>query len=211
MLPGYQRPKIAHESYEDEHGEAIAYGQRWDSEPPAGSYSQTSHLQRFSPLHVVAEELVKWICGRYKVRCFDDPGLAAQLRVRADQPLRSVRLFPEDSRSAPIGLVFTKFPGVHLQLGTLFRAAFPSCGCDACDESVPELLDELEEQIAAVLSGNFIELLDLKAQRLTHRFNVEELGFSAQSGGLDDITPAQLAWARAAIPLGGRWGPWPAR
>lgn len=211
MRAEYQRPKITFKSYEDDHGEPIPYGHRWDGSPSSESYSHTSNLQRFSPLCQVAEALVKWICERYKVRCFEDPGLPAHLRVRDEYVVRSVRLFPEDSKCAPIGVVVTNFPGIHIQLGTLYQASFPSCGCDACDEDVPGLLDELEEQIDAVLTGNFVELLNLKAQRLAHQFTVEGLGFAEQSRGIDDISPTQLSWARAAIPPGNHWAPWPAR
>ena len=211
MLQGYQRPKITHNAYTDDSGAPIGYGQRWDDQPPAETYSVTAHPQRFSPVQVVAEALVEWICEFYKVRCFEDPGLAAQLRVPSDELVRSVRLFPEDSRCAPMGLVFTRFPGVQLRFGALFQAAMPHCGCDACDESVPDLLDELEAQVGAVLSGSFVEVLDLGNGRMTHQFNVEELGSCQQSTGLDEISPAQLAWARAVIPVDGAWAPWPAR
>jgi len=211
MLSGYQRPDIKFAEYLDELGTPIPYGERWDGEPDHESYSVTEHPERFAPVQHVARALLGWMQEQFQVRCFEDPGLATELRIPPDTVMCSIRIFPVDSRCAPLGIVLTKFPGVHLELGALYQAMFPDCGCDACDEHVPDMIEELEAQVGAAVSGAFGEYLDLDAGRLVHRFEVDEMGFSERSGGLDDVSPARLARARAILPESGFWEPWPMR
>lgn len=211
MLHGYQRPDIEVADYFDEHGALIPYGQRWDGQPPSDSYSLTSHVQRFAPVPQVAQALLDWLREQFEVRCFEDPGLARQMRIQPGDVVRSVRIFPADSRCAPLGMVFTAFPGVHLELGALYHAVFPPCGCDGCDEDVPEILEELEIQVGAAVSGGFGEFLDGGIGRLVHRFDVDGTGFSEQSRSLEDISPARLARAGAILPRRGLWASWPLR
>lgn len=212
MLHGYQRPQNIVTDYFDDQGKLIPYGNRFDGDdPPAESYSVISHPQRFAPLHAVADSLVNWMTTRFNVRCYEDPDLAAQYEIPLDEVVRSIRLVPEDSQCAPVGLVFTKFPGLHLQFGALFTSIAPNCGCDACDDSVPDLCTALEAQIDAVTSGAFVEILDVGKNRLTHQFNVEAAGMLEQSVDLDDLSSTQLAKARAMIPADGSWAPWPLR
>ncbi|HCM94486.1 MAG TPA: hypothetical protein DIT09_07630 [Glutamicibacter sp.] len=211
MLHGYQRPDIEVADHFDEHGALIPYGQRWDEQPPAESYSLTSHVQRFAPVPQVAQALLDWLREQFEVRCFEDPGLARQMRIQPGHVVRSVRVFPMDSRCAPLGMVFTTFPAVHLELGALYRATFPPCGCDGCDEVVPEILEELEIQVSAAASGGFGEFLDRGMDRLVHCFDVDGTGFGEQSRGLEDISPARLARARAILPSSRVWAPWPLR
>lgn len=212
MLKNYQRPEFEEPDHFDEHGKLITYGDRWDTpQPPDDSYSVTSHPERFTPVHLVANALLEWLCDRFEVRCFDDPMLVKELRLDPADVVRSVRILPANTACAPIGLVFTNYPGVHLSVGALFQASFPPCGCDACDEPVSDILEDMEFTIGAVTSGTFTEQLDTQAKRLVHRFGAEELGFSESSRGIDDISPALLGRARVVLPPQGAWAPWPVR
>lgn len=211
MLSGYQRPDVKFVEYFDEHGTLISYGERWDGEPDDDSYSVTQHPERFAPVQQVAQALLNWMQEKFPVRGFEDPGLATELRIPPNTVVSAVRILPVDSRCAPLGMVLTTFPGVHLVLGALYQAVFPVCGCDACDEHVPDMIAELEAQVGAAVSGEFSEHLDVNAGRLVHRFDADRTGFSEQSGGLDDISPARLARARALLPESGAWAPWPMR
>lgn len=171
----------------------------------------TIHPQRFAPLHVVSQALVDWLLARFEVRCFQDPGLATALGA-TEPAVQSVRLIPADPACAPLGLVFTNFPGVILELGARYQWRFPFCGCDACDDSVDELLDDLEEQIATVAAGHFTEILDESGSGLlTHRFDSDGIAGREISDGVEEISPERLARARAMLPDDGVWAPWPVR
>ena len=65
----------------------------------------------------------------------------------------SVKLSPRDPDAAPITVVFTAFPGLHLRFGRWYREPFPDCGCDACDESAEGEIERLNEMVDAVAAG----------------------------------------------------------
>ena len=46
--------------------------------------------------------------------------------------------------SAALTFVYTSFPSVLVQAGLLHDFSFPSCGCDACDETWESSADGLE-------------------------------------------------------------------
>ncbi|MGO1725443.1 DUF6226 family protein [Glutamicibacter ardleyensis] len=212
QLEGYRRPVIAGQDYFDDQAALISYGQRWPGEPAEESYSVTIHPQRFAPLHTVAQALMDWLLARFNVRCLQDSGLAAELGYAMQPVVESVRLIPVDRACAPLGLVFTDFPGVLLSVGALYQWHFPICGCDACDDSVDELLDDLEEQITTVVNGHFTEILDESgAGLLTHRFDSDGVAGREISDGVEEISPERLARARAMLPADGAWAPWPLR
>jgi hypothetical protein len=71
MSVPYRRPTIAPTVFGDADGRVIEYGDRWpDHTPPADSYSVNSNLERFAPLHRVAEALLEWLITTYDV-CVD--------------------------------------------------------------------------------------------------------------------------------------------
>lgn len=58
----YRRPTFPAETYRDECGAPINYGNRWDgAAPPEDAYSRLGNVQRFAPLHAVAFALVEWL------------------------------------------------------------------------------------------------------------------------------------------------------
>ena len=56
-----------------------------------------------------------------------------------------VKLIPSDPEAAPIVVVFTTFPGLHVRLGRWYKEPFPDCGCDACDESAEGEIERLND------------------------------------------------------------------
>lgn len=212
QLPGYRRPVIAGHDFSDDRGALISYGQRWPGQPAEESYSVTTHPQRFAPLHAVAQALVDWLPARFEAHCLQDPELACALGYATEPVVQSVRLIPADPACASLGLVFTNFPGVILEVGALYQWRFPFCGCDACDDSLDELVDNLEEQIGTVVAGHFTEILDESGSGLiTHRFAPDGVAGSEISGGLEEISQERLAKARVMLPPDGVWAPWPVR
>jgi hypothetical protein len=128
-------------------------GSRWGSGgPPADAYSRVSDPQRYAALHDVAEGLVGGLVARYDVEVTDEPvsGLPAG---------SSVRLRPRSGESAELVVVRTEL-GVRLRAGRWTEQPFPSCGCDACDEDVDDVAEELREFVADVVVGRLEEELD---------------------------------------------------
>lgn len=71
--------------------------------------------------------------------------------------IRAVRVSSQNHAAAPLTFVLTKFPGVFLHAGALRDHYFPSCGCDACDDDVEGLAEQLEWTVRAVVSGRYFE------------------------------------------------------
>jgi hypothetical protein len=57
-------------------------------------------------------------------------------------------------------VAFSSFPGLLVRLGSGYRTAFPSCGCDACDESADGEADRFQQLIRAVTEGQFREFVE---------------------------------------------------
>lgn len=147
----YQRPTWAAREFRDERGQAIPYGHRWGwlEGPPEWAYGTTSNLDRFSPLHAVADALMEYLVCAYEIFAVEDSGLVQLLPDEPPDFDRLVRLSP-DSGGTPLTVVFTSFPGVVLYVGRKFPEAFPVCGCDACDDAVGDVVVELEERMFAL-------------------------------------------------------------
>lgn len=161
-MMGYQRPDFPNGTFRDASGEVIPYGRRWRGEsPPEEAYRVSTHSERFAPLHAVAEALIEYLLRRYDAWSRDDPAVVADLMSGRDDIVRAVRITPAGDDAAPLTFAFTGYPGVVLHAGLLHDFHFPSCGCDACDESAAALADELEETVTAVTDGRYRETLDV--------------------------------------------------
>ena len=168
---------------------------RWGADgPPLEAYSRVSDPQRYAALGGVADELVADLVRRYDVEVDDEP--VEGLRDRS-----AVRLRPS-SGDAALVVVRTDF-GVRLRAGRWAEESFPSCGCDACDEEVDDVADELREYVADVVGGRFHEAL-------TSGFRRGELSWrrpnSAGSRWLDRDRVRELG-----PPGSHSWAAWPVR
>ena len=66
------------------------------------------------------------------------------------------RLTPNND-GAPATVTLTEFPGLYVRFGEWHDEAFPTRGCDACDELPGELAEDLREKLWAVAQGQFRE------------------------------------------------------
>ncbi|MGW8482716.1 DUF6226 family protein [Microbacterium sp. NPDC055903] len=158
----YIRPPIEPREFVDEAGTVIDFGNRWahlGGTPPEDSYSVDEHLERFAPLHTIGEALIAFLAARYDVEVEEGLHVMAGLQhaPASEDVVRAVRLTPRNATSASLVIILTAFPGVRLYAGALYSAAYPSCGCNACDERWNEAADELEWQVFAIVGGGFSE------------------------------------------------------
>jgi hypothetical protein len=129
--------------------------------------------------------------------------------------LRAVRVDPASPDAAPLVFTFTDFPGVLLHSGLLHSTPFPSCGCDACDETLASEAAGLEQQVLAVAAGGFAERYPLGNHRRAEYQLVRVDGSGWEGGGGEpshDYTDDQLSDAERALKLlPNGWQPWPLR
>ena len=210
----YQRPAWRESVFRDAAGAVIEYGSRWGSEgPPADTYSVDTHPERFAPLHLVADALIKHLAETYDVRVSHDPANAADF-VRQTEFLRVTRLAPADPAAASLTFGFIGYPGVVLHAGLLHDFAYPDCGCDACDETATDQADQLEWHVLAVAAGNYREDYTPGAQ-LPLSFFLRMEGELGSRGGKSQATGYPIEQLAAAgerlreLPNG--WVPWPIR
>lgn len=162
IMSEYVRPPIDPPVFRDAQVYVINYGDRWGrAGPPGESYSVTSNLERFAPLHTVAEALVDYLVSTFDVTRCEGIELAGAIEHPRDDVVRAVRLAPADARAASLTFVFTSFPSVVVLAGAVQEFRFPDCGCDACDESWNTQAEEMEWQGLAVAAGNFSESIKI--------------------------------------------------
>ena len=204
----YQRPDFPVKEYRDELGHPIPYGQRWEGSPPEDAYSRISNPERFAPLHTVANALADWLQESFDVTVDESPSVASDLLRVPDQVVRAVRIMPGDPAAAPLTFVLTGFPGVYLHAGALHDFQFPVCGCDACDEDVSGLAEDLEWTVRAVVQGGYMERFLAGRQWIENLLEDGSTGMRSGRSRADEYPPERLHAAEAALPASGRWGAW---
>lgn len=225
-MPPYVRPVIADVVVRDDEGQVIPFGERWEDGPPDDTYSVTSHLERFAPLHTVADALIAHLVETYDVELTEGPEVVAAVAAeraveRGSAPMakpdedflvRVVRLVPRGVHGAPLTFLFTNFPGVLLRAGLMQEFAYPSCGCDACDETWEGGADDLEETALGIVEGTFREFVRL-APSMWSGFTLETPNGSQESRARwNDRSLAGIARAvHLAKALREPWEPWPLR
>ena len=127
--------------------------------PEDPAYSRVTKPERFRPLHSAMLEVLARLENDFDVERTEGYGLDAELE-RGLKPARPhVRLDPRDPEAAPIAVVFSTFPGLNVRFGRWFSELFPSCGCDACDESAESEIERLNEMVDDVVAGRFREAI----------------------------------------------------
>ena len=117
-------------------------------------YERVTDPERFTALHRVADELVQQLQEHFDVLVEAvAPEGGHHLRPQA---LSAVRVSPRNGGAA-VTITRTAFPGLYVRFGSEHTEAFPSCGCDACDEQPGAVADDLREKVRAVTRGRFSE------------------------------------------------------
>jgi len=205
----FVRPPVAAREYQDDDGTVIAYGNRWGrNSPPEKSYSVTSNLDRYEPLHEVARALIDYLESTSEVTLENDASCIADF-LRPQGVLEAVRVSPSNPDCATLTFGFTSFPAVYLHAGVLHDFAFPTCGCDACDEGINEQLDQVESRVFAVTSGNYRESVITRGRIwATYELNRADRSESGR-GRLDAVSKDQIKSAsRRLATLPGWWAAW---
>jgi hypothetical protein len=187
-------------------------GNRWGAEgPPSEAYSRVTDPERFGSLRQVAAELLDRLELEFEAERAEGYGLDPELEQGVKLARPSVSLVPKDAGAAPIVVAFSDFPGIVVRFGRWCTAAFPVCGCDACDETAESEAERLKSMIENLTAGRFREAIRIPAEGPA--WQEWEFwsggGRCAQESQLDPVRARQLG------PAGDRslyeWGPWPKR
>ena len=210
-MTAYRRPTFPAEIYRDEQGRPIDYGNRWGAESaPEDSYSRVSNLQRFAPLHAVADAIIDWLRHTFDVTVEQTASAAGDLLHMPDHVVRAVRVVPREPAAAALTFVVTGFPGLSLHAGALHDFHFPVCGCDACDDDVTNVADELERTVRTVVTGGYSERLDAWPGRwIEYRLDEPGVGMRSGRSRTKELPDERVKFARTALPPAGQWLPWP--
>lgn len=187
-------------------------GQRWGAEgPPPEAYSRVTNPGRFSSLHEAAVQLLDRLELEFDTARAEGYGLDPELEEGFQLARPSVALAPRDAGAAPMVVAFSAFPGLHVRFGRWYTVAFPTCGCDACDETAESEVQRLRSLIDNVTAGRYRESLQIAADgvaSLWAEFWSDRERF-AQNSQVD------RACARLPVSAGDRssyeWRPWPRR
>lgn len=188
-------------------------GSTWGLEgPPQEAYSRITHPERFAPLHGFAEELLARLMLAYDVEREEGYDLEPTLEP-GEMARSSIKLVPRSQDASPLLVSFTKFPGLVIQIGRWYREPFPSCGCDACDETSESTIEELNFLVRNVTAGHFIEEV-LLPPLVGSAWLSTEIGSRALGGWRSSRTRIRRAEAGRMLRGGRRrydWKPWPKR
>lgn len=184
-------------------------GSRWGIEgPPPEAYSRVTQPERFELLHSWAIDLLGRLEEGFEVDRTEGYGLDAELE-RAVVVRPTVRLVPTIEGAAPIAVTFTSFPGLGVRFGVWHREAFPSCGCDACDETAEGEFARLVGMCHNMTSGRFRETINLPVVGSAWQEHESWGSDGSRSSGRGRLDRSQ---ARAMIAEGGgssfAWLPW---
>ncbi len=187
-------------------------GDRWGVEsPPLEAYSRVTDAERFGSLHRVAAELLDRLEREFDAERADGYGLDPELEQGFKLARPSVSLVPRDAGAAPIVVAFSAFPGIVVRFGRWCTAAFPTCGCDACDETAEDEIERLKSMIDNLTAGRFREAIRISAEGATWH----EWEFWSGGGRCAQKSQLDPARARQLVAAGDRsfyeWGPWPKR
>ena len=137
-------------------------GYRWGPEgPPPEAYSRVTDSERCRQLHSHMLSILERLEKTFDVERVEGSDLDDEETDRLKVVRPSMSLTPRDPAAAPISVGFTAFPGLDVRLGRWYKELFPVCGCDACDDSAEDLIDDLDQIVDAVTAGRFREAIHL--------------------------------------------------
>jgi hypothetical protein len=175
------------------------------------AYSRVTNPERFASLHRVAVELLARLEREFDAERAEGYGLDPELEKGITVARPSVSLVPRDAGAAPIVVAFSTFPGIVVRFGRWCTAAFPACGCDACDETAESESEHLKSMIDNLTAGRFREAIRIPAEGTAW----QEWEFWSGVGRGTHKSQLDPARARELVAAGDRflyeWGPWPKR
>ena len=171
-------------------------------QPPDEAYGRVTNPERFEPLHSTMMEMISRLEETFDVVRVEGYGLDEELEGKRGIARPSVQLTPVDSNAAPITVAFSDFPGLFIRFGRWVTEPFPSCGCDACDESAADEIERVTELVDIGTAGGFREAV--KCPRgplardawLEHEFRAPE---SARSANRASTAPAPSKCPEAPV------------
>ena len=179
--------------------------------PPLEAYSRVTNPERFASLHDVAAELLDRLELEFEAKRAEGYGLDLELEEGFKLARPSVTLVPRDVDAAPIAVTFTAFPGIHVRFGRWFTSAFPTCGCDACDEAAESEAERLKSLIDNLTAGRYREAIRIPADGAASRESV----FWSVGGHSEEVSQLDRARAQQLVAATDRssydWRPWPKR
>jgi hypothetical protein len=187
-------------------------GDPWGAEgPPLEAYSRVTNPKRFASLHDVAAELLDRLEREFDAERAEGYGLDPELEEGCKLARPSVTLAPRDVGAAPVAVTFSAFPGVRVRFGRWCMTAFPTCGCDACDEVAESETERLKLLIDNLTAGRFREAIRITADGAAWKESEfwSVGGRCAQGSQLDRARAQQLVDARDRSSYD--WAPWPRR
>lgn len=128
------------------------------SGPLLEAFGRVTNPQRYGVLYEVARQLLDDLTERYLVTRVPW-GNSYPTGVPPEFVGEVVKLSPPPGNGGPVGIVFTKFPGLIVRYGRWRHSSYPHCGCDACDESPEQLAEELRGSVEEFITSNVTEQL----------------------------------------------------
>lgn len=187
-------------------------GHRWGAAgPPREAYSRVTNPERFASLHDAAAGLLDRLEQEFNAERREAYGLDPELEEGCNLSRPSAALLPRDIRAAPLIIAFSAFPGLRARFGRWYVVAFPTCGCDACDETAESETERLKSLIDNMTAGRFRETIRVSAGGIGWK----ETEFGSRGGRCVERLRLDQDRARKLLDAAARhsynWGPWPRR
>ena len=175
------------------------------------AYSRVTNAERFQPLHSAMLEIIGRLENDFDVDRTEGYGLDPELERGLDLASPHVRLRPLDPDAAPITVVFSTFPGLHVRFGRWYQEPFPLCGCDACDESAKGEIERLNGMVNDVVAGRFCEvirrpLFSFRGSGWRDTKFWSPVGRRGNRSRVDSLRAREMAVGRRRLDL--NWKPW---
>jgi hypothetical protein len=168
--------------------------------PDDEAYGRVSNPERFQEVADAATALISELVDTFDVETAAGSS-AVDFPNWPDGSAATIRLLP--AVGTPLAILVTDFPGVLIRFGAWGREAFPGCGCDACDEQPPDVIERLHRLIEAAVEGKYKEALTKRT--LSYSFSGTWGGESSE-GRLK-----RGEWRRLGELGPHSWPPWPRR
>jgi hypothetical protein len=129
---------------------------------------------------------------------------------RAGTARASIRITPRDEAAAPLTVVFSTFPGLHVRFGRWGVEHLPACGCDACNEQVDDLIARFQELVEALTGGGLREEV-VRGLIRGGSYSIARRGAPAFGSVWQKLDRKQVQAMTGGKSVRITWEPWPRR